>query len=185
MSFKWPHPYDLIENMRNSYRVALPLLLVSFSSIGAPSALKPFLSNGCTGFPDGTKENPMQWRHCCVLHDLAFWAGGCSQFREQADLELKRCVADTGSKFTAFLMYLGVRIGAHSPIKIKGEQWGNGWMDGRSSDQALTHADLSRVSEILLSGLPSDLQSEDALRFVSRLEQEVQQAPHCESSEKN
>jgi hypothetical protein len=71
-------------------------------------------------------------------------------------------------------------MGAHSPIKIKGEQWGNGWLDGRNDHQPLSLSDHSKISETLLTYLPSELPSADALRFISELQKQIQSAPHCE-----
>ena len=165
--------------MRILVHFALIFLPICLSAGATPPPLKPFTSNGCTGFADGTRENPKQWRHCCVLHDLAFWAGGCSLFRDQADAELKACVADTGAKLAALVMYLGVRLGAHSPFKIKNERWGNGWSDGREDHHPLSSSDFPILSEVLLLNLPADLLSAEALQFLSKIEKQIQHSASC------
>lgn len=88
--------------------------------------LRQFVTDGCTGWFDGTRKAPTLWRHCCVRHDLAFWAGAAGQ-RDQADLDLRDCIAATGAVKQAKLMYFGVRIGSKSPKKFAGMQWGNAW----------------------------------------------------------
>jgi len=159
--------------------LALSGFLLPIQAGASSAVLKPFTTNGCTGFPDGTTRSPTLWRHCCVHHDLAFWAGGCRSFRDEADLELKRCVAGTDSRLTALIMYIGVRIGAHSPIKLKGERWNNGWQDGRSDRQPLSVADFQSISETLLSNLPADLSPAEASAFLSALQKQIRQPPAC------
>jgi len=74
------------------------------------SYLEPFSTDGCSMFPDG------KWRECCVEHDKAYWKGDPEdkEGRRKADLELMACVARKGYPFTAFVMYVGVRIGGSS-----------------------------------------------------------------------
>ncbi|MGE3609348.1 MAG: FAD-binding oxidoreductase [Bacteriovoracaceae bacterium] len=96
-------------------------------SLFANDDLKPFKTDYCTGFPEGTINSPNLWGHCCLLHDLLLWAGGARLDREQADLTLKSCVEKVGARKAAVIMYLGVKAGKYSPYKIPGMQWGNGW----------------------------------------------------------
>src|SRR5687767_10446939 len=35
-----------------------------------------FPTDGCSAFPDGTLSDATLWQHCCVEHDLAYYAGG-------------------------------------------------------------------------------------------------------------
>ena len=144
-------------------------------------SLKPFHSNFCTGFPPGTKANPDQWKHCCIEHDFYFWAGGCSHFRVVADKRLRACVEQTGAREIAFLMYLGVRIGSYSPFKIKEERWGNGWLDGRSDDQALSRVDLESIRTELSLNPAEELDPGSALRFIATIETQIKEAPSCPS----
>ncbi len=87
----------------------------------------PFVSDGCTGFPDGTVKDPVLWKECCFEHDLHYWAGGSHTSRDKTDLRLRECVREKGEPIIAQMMYLGVRIGGYNPRKIKDKQWGNAW----------------------------------------------------------
>jgi hypothetical protein len=113
--------------------------------------LKPFTSDGCSLFPDGTPEHPKLWKKCCVVHDIAYWAGGTRDERRQADLELRDCVAATGHPSIAELMYLGVRGGGtgRTPTPFR---WGYGWTKLRSYS-SLTPEELRQVRGLI----PQDL----------------------------
>jgi hypothetical protein len=104
----------------------LLLFCLSFSTQAATTP-KPFVTDLCTGYPEGTLEQPKLWAHCCLKHDLDLWAGGKESHRTQVDLNLRECVSLTGQPQHARLMWLGVRLGRLSPIKIPGQQWGNAW----------------------------------------------------------
>ncbi|GGA69753.1 hypothetical protein GCM10011369_09260 [Neiella marina] len=88
--------------------------------------LKPFVSDGCSAFPDGTLEQNELWLSCCVAHDFAYWKGGTYSERENADLALKECVASVGEEEIAVLMLAGVRVGG-SPFFPTTFRWGYGW----------------------------------------------------------
>ena len=77
-----------------------------------------FTTDGCTWFPDG------KWQSCCVEHDVTYWCGGSAEAREQADEQLRACVADKGGP--AGLMHIGVRAGGH-PYTPAPWRWGYGW----------------------------------------------------------
>lgn len=98
-------------------------ILFSFLVLSSAEAteIKAFESDLCTLFPNGS------WGHCCFEHDLHYWAGGTRERRKWTDLELRKCVADTGEKFVAKLIYRGVRAGHLFPFKIKDKKWGNGF----------------------------------------------------------
>ncbi len=100
------------------------------------NGLRPFSSDGCTMFYDGSPSDPNLWQHCCFEHDLFFWAGGSRRHRDQADLNLRQCVADTGHKQIAEIMYRAVRLGAKMPWKFGSKRWANAWQ-GRVPYQAL------------------------------------------------
>lgn len=129
------------------------ILLLIFASMFAFSSLamdiKPFRSDLCTGYAEGTGQEPMKWAHCCVEHDLYLWAGGRAVFRDVADLDLKKCVEETGEPHHARLIYFGVRFGSHSPIKIPGMHWGNAWGE-ENMDQILTLMDIQVIENSLL-----------------------------------
>lgn len=103
----------------------LTLLLMS-PSLKAQIKLKPFETDGCTLFVDGTYTKPGLWKHCCVEHDLRYWFGGSERDMDQADLRLRSCVQKVGGDEWAYVIYSGVRAGHHSPIKNK-YQWNWGW----------------------------------------------------------
>ncbi|MDE3270875.1 hypothetical protein [Pseudoalteromonas sp. G4] len=99
---------------------------IFFISPAFANQLKPFTSDGCSAFPDGTFEQNTLWLNCCVAHDLAYWQGGTYQQRKDADIELKECVAAVGEKQIANLMLAGVRVGG-SPFFPTTFRWGYGW----------------------------------------------------------
>jgi len=103
--------------------VVLTLLL---SNISVASELKPFTSDGCSAFPDGTFEQNELWLSCCVAHDFAYWQGGSAKQRKDADEELKQCVSAVGEQEIALLMLAGVRVGG-SPYFPTSFRWGYGW----------------------------------------------------------
>lgn len=88
--------------------------------------LKPFSSDGCSAFPDGTFEQNQLWLRCCTAHDVAYWQGGTYQQRVDADKALRRCVAAVGEEEIALLMLAGVRVGG-SPFFPTSFRWGYGW----------------------------------------------------------
>ncbi len=109
--------------------------------------LRPFETDYCTGFPEGTRNEPGLWKHCCIEHDLHFWAGGSLQARRRADRRIQECIREAGAPGIARLMYLGIRIGALSPFKIQKKKWGNAWVDGRGDRHSLTAEDILLLEE--------------------------------------
>jgi len=97
-----------------------------FSNIVSADTLKPFTSDGCSAFPDGTLAQNNLWLNCCTLHDLAYWQGGTYQQRAAADQALKQCVAKVGQPTIAALMLAGVRVGG-TPYLPTTFRWGYGW----------------------------------------------------------
>lgn len=88
--------------------------------------LKPFSSDGCSAFPDGTLEQNDLWLSCCQRHDFAYWKGGTYQERLTSDKELEACVSKVGESEIALLMLAGVRVGG-SPFFPTRFRWGYGW----------------------------------------------------------
>ncbi len=88
--------------------------------------LKPFTSDGCSAFPDGTLQENDLWLSCCVAHDYAYWQGGTYAQRLDADKALKQCVSEIGQPEIAQLMLAGVRVGG-SPYWPTPFRWGYGW----------------------------------------------------------
>lgn len=120
------------------------LAMAVFMSSAYANQLKPFTSDGCSAFPDGTFEQNTLWLNCCVAHDLAYWQGGTYQQRKDADIELKECVAAVGEKQIANLMLAGVRVGG-SPFFPTTFRWGYGWPYPKLYGQ-LTQSELQQVN---------------------------------------
>jgi hypothetical protein len=132
------------------YALLTALTLSSCASARPPdtSGLAPFTSDGCTLFPDGTFEDRGKWCDCCLAHDLAYWQGGSSDERNQADARLRDCVlARTGDQNLAETMYLGSQAGGH-PAFPTWYRWGYGWPYGRGY-KPLTDGERLQVKEML------------------------------------
>lgn len=121
----------------------------------ASGPLRPFTTDGCSDFPDGTRSHKTLWLDCCTEHDKAYWQGGTYAERLQADKELRQCVAKVGEPGIAVLMLAGVRVGG-SPYWPTRFRWGYGWPWPRGY-KALTADEHDQVQEALRaysSGLP-------------------------------
>ncbi len=142
----------------------LLLLILSITALAAlaeaadQTALKPFTSDGCSMFPDGTLSQQQLWLECCTEHDKAYWAGGTYQQRKQADIALKQCVTAVGEPQIAQLMLAGVRVGG-SPYWPTQFRWGYGWPFGRGY-QALSSLELAAVEQQWQRYLKSRSQSD-------------------------
>ena len=121
------------------------------SSFAWADDVRPFKTDFCTNFAEGTRDEPALWKHCCLVHDMFFWAGGSKADRDIADLDLRSCITKTGATQIANLMYLGVRAGSLSPIKYPDKQWNNGWKE-RPTFQALTSKDIDKVEAEISTG---------------------------------
>ena len=88
--------------------------------------LKPFKSDGCSSFPDGTLSQKKLWLSCCQTHDMAYWQGGTYAQRAEADIKLKDCVTAVGEPTIAKIMLAGVRVGG-TPFLPTKFRWGYGW----------------------------------------------------------
>ncbi len=122
------------------------LLLILISSGCSADVLKPFTSDGCSSFPDGTRQENTLWLSCCEEHDRAYWKGGTFQQRLDADNQLKDCVAAVGKPKTALLMLAGVRVGG-SPYFPTRFRWGYGWSYPRGYRE-LTEEELQQVERL-------------------------------------
>ena len=120
--------------------IFLFLLLTNLTYAGD---LKPFTSDGCSSFPDGTFDQNKLWLGCCIQHDIAYWKGGSSEEREIADQELQACVAKVGKPEIAKLMLAGVRVGG-TPYLPTTFRWGYGWPYFRGY-KSLSKDDLDEV----------------------------------------
>lgn len=107
-------------------KLILTLLTLFLSPYLLASELKPFTSDGCSVFPDGTFEQQSLWLSCCIRHDLAYWKGGSYQEKQLADQALQYCVTKIGEPEIANIMLAGVKVGgsAYYPTSYR---WGYGW----------------------------------------------------------
>ena len=125
--------------VRVNKSILLLLLLSSISfSVNASGSLKPFKTDFCTYFPEGTLENPNLWKQCCFDHDLRYWFGGSSEDMLLADSKLKTCVTARAGSFYGNLMYYGRRAGHFSPIKNE-HKWSWGWSEERELSPLQSH----------------------------------------------
>ncbi|MDG9669054.1 FAD-binding oxidoreductase [Hahella sp. CR1] len=126
--------------------IVLTLLLLA-PALCVGEELKPFVSDGCSMFPDGSISEENLWFDCCYQHDLAYWRGGTYEERVQADKALQQCVAGVGEESLSFVMEAGVRVGG-SPYWPTGFRWGYGWPYLRGY-KALTDEETRQVEEAL------------------------------------
>ncbi|MEM8500412.1 MAG: hypothetical protein AAF542_20520 [Pseudomonadota bacterium] len=115
--------------MKTIRRLILLVLLAACTPIQSDELL-PFLSDGCSAFPDGSLQEKKAWLRCCVAHDYDYWKGGTYIERLESDSALELCVSGSGEPEVAVLMLLGVRVGG-SPFFPTTFRWGYGWDDVR------------------------------------------------------
>lgn len=133
------------------FRTPLILATALLAVAAGAAELKPFTSDGCSAFPDGTPTDTELWLDCCTAHDFAYWKGGTYGERLAADRELEQCLVDLGKPDLGRLMLAGVRVGG-SPFWPTGFRWGYGWSYPRfygplsDGERALIEASLSSDS---------------------------------------
>lgn len=134
-------------------------LTLAFSGVSQSAALgnrlMPFSSDGCSSFPDGIPliyEN--LWRHCCISHDVAYWAGGTANERKTADLALRDCVDSATNPVLAEAMLAGIRIGGHPALPFSW-RWGYGWVLPRGFRE-LNEAEREQM-QLEIAKIPADL----------------------------
>jgi len=129
------------------------LTFLFFPAVVSADALKPFISDGCSSFPNGTFEQKELWLSCCQKHDFDYWQGGTYQQRLISDVALKVCVANVGEPEIALLMLAGVRVGGtpYLPTKFR---WGYGWSYPRFYGE-LTAAELQQVKKLSSKKIPT------------------------------
>jgi len=128
-------------------RIVVTLFLILFTFQTNADDLKPFISDGCSSFPDGTFGQKKLWLACCQQHDFDYWKGGTYQDRLDSDKALKVCVAKVGQPEIALLMLAGVRVGGtpYLPTKFR---WGYGWSYPRFYGE-LTKPELQQVKKLI------------------------------------
>jgi len=62
-----------MSKLRNCFLVICASVVMSYSNA---DELKPFTSDGCSDFPDGTLTQKDLWLECCTAHDFTYWKGG-------------------------------------------------------------------------------------------------------------
>ena len=155
--------------------LSLMLLSISVQQASAQLAprvnkLKPFTTDGCSVWIDGTVTNPYLWRHCCVAHDIAYWIGGTNLQRNQADEDLLACVSDVGGKAMGNYMYFFVSTGG-GPFLMTPYRWGYGWdflEQGRPRGYKVpTAAEWDQINALL--PLAEKTIAEDAIKHPARV----------------
>lgn len=121
-------------------------LILLFPLLSLASDIRPFESDGCSSFPDGTFWQNELWLMCCVAHDYAYWKGGTYQERVLADNELEVCVSGVGEPEIALLMLAGVRVGG-TPYLPTRFRWGYGWPYPQGY-KALTEEEIMMIEEM-------------------------------------
>lgn len=71
---------------------------------GPVVALHNWLGDQCSFVPD------FDIGHCCVIHDMAYQAGGSEFDRKQADIAFRNCIRAEGRPLVASIYYWGVRV---------------------------------------------------------------------------
>jgi len=123
-----------------------PLLFLLMPIATLATNLKPFVSDGCSWFPDGTYQHNKLWLNCCQAHDYDYWQGGTYQQRLDSDERLKACLTDVGQHGIGTLMFAGVRVGG-TPMLPTSYRWGFGWPFPRPY-RALTGPELQQVKDM-------------------------------------
>lgn len=94
---------------------------------GLPTPPNDFYFDGCTLFPDNIGS--VSFLSACLQHDIAYWYGGSSEERKQADLVFRKDVRELGAvgSFLSVPMYVAVRMfGDTWILKQFGANWGFG-----------------------------------------------------------
>lgn len=128
------------------FRLIVFSTLFLASSFLRADTLKPFTSDGCSAFPDGTIAQNHLWLKCCQRHDFDYWQGGTYLQRFSSDQQLEKCVSQVGEPIIAALMLAGVRVGG-TPYFPTSFRWGYGWSYPRLYG-ALSLEELAQVEKL-------------------------------------
>jgi len=123
------------------------IFLILLTNHALSNELKPFITDYCTMFVDGTPTNPNLWKHCCIEHDIHYWYGGSLKDQDITDLKLKSCVEAAAGTYWADIIYLGVRAGHYSPVKNV-HKWSWGWEQQRKKIEISDKEKLYVIEEI-------------------------------------
>jgi hypothetical protein len=121
-----PEPFETVDLLRIEAICRHYGLDALWDKIARDPPLRPFASDGCTGWVDAW--NGISIYSACFLHDLKYWAGypGEDVDRLVADAELMIDVARLlGGTVMAETMFRGVRLGGHGSLK-QPFSWGFG-----------------------------------------------------------
>ena len=136
------------------FKILIAIVAATAGISACSSTIKPFTSDGCSSFPNGTISQSELWLNCCTLHDVAYWKGGTYDERLAADKELRMCVKEVGEPEIAILMLAGVRVGG-TPFLPTSYRWGYGWSYPKLYG-ALTDAELALVKKREADALKSN-----------------------------
>ncbi|MFT6387940.1 MAG: hypothetical protein ACJAUP_001312 [Cellvibrionaceae bacterium] len=155
--------------MRNPRLLLLLLLLSGYLSA---ETLAPFVSDGCSAFPNGIFKQNKLWLSCCQQHDYDYWKGGTYKERVESDRALKACVSDVGELEIALLMQAGVRVGG-TPFLPTTFRWGYGWSYPRLYG-ALSTSELKQVEVDALEINGLDQWDQNALYTLNKRKEREQ-----------
>lgn len=171
-------PADNAEETRERISELTGLLVGPGAADPAGPVLRPFTSDGCSMSPDGIPGSKIKWLDCCVRHDIAYWLGGTSGQREEADKALRGCITDKGFHTIGEIYYRGVRLGG-GPERNTSYRWGYGWNRLRPyaslKEEELAQAeflhgkDLSRLLELESRGGIQITESQNSYNFAGKL----------------
>ena len=149
--------------MKNLKLLTLITLAIIAPGLNAADTLKPFVTDGCTMFVDGTISSPGLWRSCCVEHDLRYWYGGSDSEMDATDNHIRDCVERVAGASWAKVVYTGIRAGHYSPIKNK-YQWSWGWNQKREKTPLTPEESTYVLGEIRALQNSEDVNVEDFIK---------------------
>src|SRR5271169_6094597 len=68
--------YHMTTLLMLKMKIIALIILLALTGSAFAGELKPFTTDGCSDFPNGTPEHQDLWLTCCIQHDLAYWMGG-------------------------------------------------------------------------------------------------------------
>lgn len=156
-------------------RLFILLAALGLAPASLAGQLKPFATDGCSMWVDGTAGNPNLWRHCCVAHDKDYWLGGSEAQRKASDEHLRACVAATGEKAMGSYLYVNVRWGG-APGWMTPYRWGYGWdyIEGNKPRGYRVPSAQEQLQIDLLMPAADDLVKQDALSHPAILNTQAQ-----------